>query len=241
MGCDIHLFAEARGADGVWRHINEIEDREVYDSETGDVKGFEPRPIPFYSGRNYGLFGVLAGVRWQCPHGQIAEQRGLPADVSPEVQGEADDWGEDGHSHSYLTLAELIAYDWTKPVPETVRVGSRGYAYWQQMSKNWGEHTPQSIYELGTHHQHYFDQDAKPDRISAVEMEGRYNAALAEYAETKKDLWATLERHLGNANADMTFPVPLYESFGTFLGKTLPKLFKHGRHDDVRIVFWFDN
>jgi hypothetical protein len=34
--------------------------------------------------------------------------KGLPVDVTTEVCDISDDWGVDGHSHSYLTVKELI-------------------------------------------------------------------------------------------------------------------------------------
>ena len=42
----------------------------------------------------------------------IAEPRGLPDDCDPRVRACSNYWGADGHSHSWLTLSELTAYDW---------------------------------------------------------------------------------------------------------------------------------
>lgn len=42
----------------------------------------------------------------------ISEPRGLPEDVTAEVKEASDRWGVDGHSHSWVILAELLAYDW---------------------------------------------------------------------------------------------------------------------------------
>jgi hypothetical protein len=62
------------------------------------------------SSRDYGLFGVLVGVRWyNCPN-KISECRGLPSDVSKEISLFSDYYGSDGHSHSYLTFEELLNY-----------------------------------------------------------------------------------------------------------------------------------
>ncbi len=36
--------------------------------------------------------------------------KGLPDNVSIEVKTESDEWGIDGHSHSFLTLKELLDY-----------------------------------------------------------------------------------------------------------------------------------
>jgi hypothetical protein len=68
-----------------------------------------------YGGRNYYLFGILAGVRGNGgDFGPISEPRGIPSDVSRSVQVILDDWGSDGHSESYFTLQELLDVDWDK-------------------------------------------------------------------------------------------------------------------------------
>ena len=59
-----------------------------------------------YSGRNYELFGILAGVR-DHNNDSIDDPRGLPEDVSEVTKKESDRWDGDGHSHSWLTLKEL--------------------------------------------------------------------------------------------------------------------------------------
>jgi hypothetical protein len=62
----------------------------------------------------------------------VAPARGLPADVGDEVRL-ANDW-DGGHSHSYLTVRELLAYDWdgtTRHVgmaPDVGRDGRPGLA-----------------------------------------------------------------------------------------------------------------
>jgi hypothetical protein len=67
-----------------------------------------------YSGRNYALFTVLANVRSRHGYEVISTPRGLPDDVSDEVNQYLDEDG-DLHSRSYLTLNELLEYDWLRP------------------------------------------------------------------------------------------------------------------------------
>ena len=100
MGCDIHSYRE-RLERGQWVSADEWEPCE-----------FEPTRlrVPYdkqiYSDRHYNLFGLLAkGVRTE--HELSIEPKGLPNDVSEPVLSERYYWGVDGHSHSYLTLAEL--------------------------------------------------------------------------------------------------------------------------------------
>lgn len=102
MGCDIHFFVELKtGAD----------------PHGWEAEGAEGA---FYEGRSYLLFAHLAGVRNDDPNLKpIVEPRGLPEDMSSfvrdymgdEVCGKWD-FAPDYHSHSYLTLTELLAYNW---------------------------------------------------------------------------------------------------------------------------------
>jgi hypothetical protein len=73
-----------------------------------------------YDGRNYELFGVLAGVReGNMPMIDPDGPRGTPDDLSAELQHSVDRWGDDGHSHTWYTLKELKEFDWgTKGVVE---------------------------------------------------------------------------------------------------------------------------
>lgn len=122
MGCDIHGFVESKNDEGVWVQ------------ETGFVSDFvRHEDIPAFQteeykdsatpidNRNYQLFGFLAGVRsditpclaWLAdpddPTPHPHSTRGVPDDVSGCVNTEVLTWEGDGHSHSWLTLRELVA------------------------------------------------------------------------------------------------------------------------------------
>jgi len=104
MGCDIHSYAEVK-KDGKWSQVTE-HFNDIY-SDNG--KGDSP-----FDGRSYTLFAFLAGVRNYDRCEPISELKGLPDDVSDDVRDEymyiSDEW----HSVSYLTLAELLAFDYDK-------------------------------------------------------------------------------------------------------------------------------
>lgn len=99
MGCDIHIYKEQL-LHGNWCSADVWQD--VYGE--GLQVTYNKRD---YSGRNYHLFGFLAQVRRDDPNG--FEPRGVPDDVSAVVAKEIEQWGNDGHSHSYLLLSELKA------------------------------------------------------------------------------------------------------------------------------------
>jgi len=90
MGCDIHSHAEKK-------------------TEAGYEKISELEPFDW---RSYGMFGFLANVRNYSDVPPISERRGVPADMSAEVAKDYEGWDTDAHSASWLSVAELAAFDY---------------------------------------------------------------------------------------------------------------------------------
>jgi hypothetical protein len=90
MGCDIHCYAEQKGAAGIYECFGE-----------------------YFEDRSYGIFGFLADVRnYSGIDPIISQRRGIPEDVSQIVSDEYRDWGGDAHGASWLSLAELRSFDY---------------------------------------------------------------------------------------------------------------------------------
>lgn len=109
MGCDIHVHVEYK------RCVNGVQKWVCGDYfKVNPYWGEEDEPryylVGFCDYRDYSRFAVLANVRNYGSTEYIDEPRGLPDDVTAEVLKDADEWGLDGHSHSYFTLKELIDY-----------------------------------------------------------------------------------------------------------------------------------
>ena len=100
MGCDIHIHCEYRDDDGIWHNC----DNHIWDE---DNEEFVVEDI--YWGRNYDLFGILAGVRSR-EYPMISPPRGIPHDISAKTKEFADMWRGDAHSYSYVTMKELIKW-----------------------------------------------------------------------------------------------------------------------------------
>ena len=82
MGADIHVHLEAK-INGKWEHVSIIN-----------------------IGRNYVLFGHIAGVRQ--PANSYIEPRGLPDDISIITKLSFNHWKEDGHTMSWLYASEML-------------------------------------------------------------------------------------------------------------------------------------
>ena len=107
MGCDIHTYVEVKGNDNTWVDGNYYK-RNRYFGEDENEKEFEV--INIYKDRNYYLFSLLANVRNNAENEYISEPRGIPEDCCKAIKEESDSWDCDGHSHSYLTLKEIMDF-----------------------------------------------------------------------------------------------------------------------------------
>jgi hypothetical protein len=93
MGCDIHCYAERR-ADEEWEMIRDL--------------------CPF-DRRDYTVFAFLADVRNEAGIPPIAQPRDVPDDISDGVVAEFRKC-DDAHSASWLSVSELLAYDYDRIV-----------------------------------------------------------------------------------------------------------------------------
>lgn len=212
MGCDIHIIAERRDSTGAWKLIGEAR---------RDEEGWMDMPEP-YNGRNYDLFAILANVRngigfAGCDTGDgfkpIAMPRGIADDASPEFKEWAERWGRDGHSHSWLTVRELMECDWTQTTKH------RGWANAATIEK-WDGKSEPSDYCGGV-------SGRDIEHVTVQEIRRR----LPEMTpEQKRNYYAVVE-----------WGQTYGESVGEFLTDTLPKLVEFGDPDNVRICFFFDN
>ncbi len=101
MGCDIHLYFEKK-VKGKWVPLTDIPEKDYPDD------------------RNYGVFGLLAGVRDVHVSGKVYfEQRGIPDDTSYREPEHDVDYHDDSpwlgdHSFTYATIHELKRVNWEK-------------------------------------------------------------------------------------------------------------------------------
>jgi len=112
MGCDIHLFVEAKGGK---RDDWSLVKRTIHVAT--DYQEERVFRVGWGEGRNYDVFAMLANVR----NGRgfagidlgdgftpIDTPRGIPSDTSIDYLDETESYGMDGHSHSYFSLRELL-------------------------------------------------------------------------------------------------------------------------------------
>ena len=226
MGTDIHMYAETR-RNKQWTKVGEVFKDNWYNANKPESRWNKPYTDHPYDDRNYDLFAILANVR--NGHGfagcrtsngfnPIAEPKGLPNDVTPEVQDELRDW--DGHSYSWFSLKELKEYDWEQMV---THVGVLSEDQYKEM-KETGEH-PSSWCGSCCGGDIVTVDSSTMDKILNKTMDRDSNVKY--YVQTE-------------------FPAETYKDCCyNFVEKTIPELEalvpENGTDEDVRILFCFDN
>lgn len=113
MGCDIHMCVEVkRNINGVekWVSADHFSLNPYYDGIDTDEERY--RVVGLFTDRNYGVFDCLAGVRsYRDGSPRIDNPRGVPGDAAVTTLGEIEKWDGDGHSHSYVTLSEVVQFN----------------------------------------------------------------------------------------------------------------------------------
>lgn len=260
MGCDIHLYVERRDETGTWVSADKWTPNKYADEE-GEPPFAVDYGDRFYAGRNYDLFAMLADVRngrgfagivTGDGFNPISDPKGLPDDVSAQVKADSDRWEGDGHSHSHLTVAELLEYDWTQT---TRHIGIVSPGQWAEFKAN-GKPTSWSGDISGGNVKKFSAEEFNAIWLNvaailrAEDPEARvYDQWPHHHLRTKQffdEETRALELFKKEAGVEMPVAViqwstSYYESAGNFLSKTMPKLWRLGRPEDVRIVFWFDN
>lgn len=108
MGCDIHVCCERKNYKDEWINCDYFKLNPYFDND--DDEDDKWWLVPIFDDRNYELFATLADVRNYGYIKPISDPRGLPEDIHYITKELADSWGDDGHSHSYYTLKELMDY-----------------------------------------------------------------------------------------------------------------------------------
>lgn len=116
------MFVEVK-RNGKWESVDTWEK----DDSGKDFVKFDEQ---MFIGRNYNLFGILANVRNENHLTPISLPKGLPCNLSARVKKMAHDDLEYTHDHSYLTLQELLKYDWNRKATDYGYLSKDEYKKW---------------------------------------------------------------------------------------------------------------
>lgn len=235
MGCDIHMNAEVRDESGNWQLL-------IPKTEDSEWDYWEDTISP---GRNYYLFSLLADVRNYNDLEPLSVARGLPADISDAGKEFMNYYDSDGHSHSYFTLAELFAHDWTQPIHTQSWVNVFEWANYRSegQPRSWAggvgggnvRHVSPANIEMAwikTRNKFELPEQRHPNCHLYPNPRGR-----------DKDIYDHFMAQFDGKNpyTQVKWSVPQYEYAGALFSETLPQLVHLGAPGDIRIIFFFDN
>lgn len=238
MGCDISLYVEHR-VDGKWRSADTwtqlVEQRIDKSGQTIEERiDLVDLEYAYYRHRNYQFFALLANVRNFQNVVPFAAPRGLPNEMSDEVKSVARD--EPGyHSHSYFTVAELMSQDWTLPQKCEDYVGIEEFMRWNHWGRQHGERPDPWPFRI--HNTTLISEEEM--QLKAVEYEALRDDARKIVPVSKSVVENPFQKFC-DFYCLVSWDGPRYQIAHDFLSKTMPRLWKLGAPEDVRIVFWFD-
>lgn len=224
MGTDIHPAIEYRQGD---KWVADYVRPNKWFEEYGEGA---PMTAEIDFRRCYAAFAILADVRNGGRFVPIAEPRGIPDNISPEGLAVL----SNEHTPSWVTLDEILAFDWTREATKRGWVNAPEYEYVWRMSP-WGPCAPKSW--CG----HVFGGGVR--YITQKEMDGimeRFFKSGGKHAKARE----ALKQEHGSTYCQVSWTVRYADAAGDLWTKILPMmLLTRSRNDGapVRLVFAFDN
>lgn len=154
----------------------------------------------------------------------------------------------DGHSHSWLTVAEILAYDWTQTTQLQGWVSPDEWAVHRDSKdgpNGWsGMIGGGSVKHLTSEEFEAAWQTLRAERGYPEQRQPRSHISGWQLKEAEGEAdFARMVELLGGGSPVclVKWSVPYYKAAGNFLGETLPRLLALGSPEDVRCAFFFDN
>jgi hypothetical protein len=222
MGTDIHIQFEVF-QDNQWKYLGKKEPNKYHTEPDDGESEFSYENELFYENRNYDAFAILAnvrngrgfaGVKTGDGFNIISEPKGFPTDMSPEVA----DWAERvEHTPSWLTLKELIDFNWN----QTTR-----HEGWMKLDiyKNWDKTKSPDDYCGGV-------SGRNIEHILMIEADQLLKDPSK--IDPKKEYYVNI-----------SFNESYIESFGSYYTELIPKMKEVAPNNDpskIRMVFYFDS
>jgi hypothetical protein len=260
MGCDEHWNVEKR-IDGNWVRAEPL----VPNSYRFEPTDPEMVREDWGPGRNYNLFGILADVRngygfagcelgdgFEPILGRENPTRCMPEDATHETRERADDWGDDGHSYTWLSLRELVTFDWRgrttrerailaiPPIGDTfgTRRNNQSVDDWvaslKQFADEYGDLPSWAQHRCG---------GVTGDSVVVLKNDGRLLAGGDAEGSWSR---ATVTTEVEPTHVEVYWRTTYARAVGAHWFETLTHLVSVAACeqlslDDVRVVFWFDN
>ena len=129
----------------------------------------------------------------------------------------------------WFTVAELLAYDWTQLTKLRGYVSAAEYYEWNRWRREDGESPESYCGDVS---------GASIEKISETDLRQRIEATTSGDWYRSED---KVREELASVYCQVEWETAYYKSAREFLSNTMPRLWRLGKPEDVRIVFWFDN
>lgn len=186
---------------------------------------------PFYEGQNRAFYAILSGRHNFSEFPTIvSEPRGLPDDLSEEVQRLVNFYRDEGwfiNSPSWVTLAEIQSFDWDVPVE--LHVYANGQEF-DAMSRGKPGVIGEPAHVFASGHRKgctYVDHEEMAEKIA--EMKTRYKP---------EDWMKGFTKELYTTYCHVTYTETYGEMADWFITESVPRMKKLAPPEDVRCVFW---
>jgi len=235
MGCDIHPAIEYRTntPEGVSAWIAVTVPNPYFGKYEDEPETRSALDID----RDYDLFAILGNVRngrgfAGCDMGDgfipMSDGRGVPEDISDEARSAL----SDEHSATWVTLSEILAYDWTRTTKSRGWINGEEFASWQ------GRKAEPRNYCGGI-------SGTGIDHVSQVEMQRNFDEAVKdkrglEYREAVEVFNTRYARTYSHVEWETGYPKAATQLWTRILPTMLKLGTLHG-HDNVRLVMDFDS
>ena len=222
MGIDIYFYVERREGDR-WVSCDEWVPGE-------DSLGLELQDTvdPFYHDRDYEVFAILADVYNVDGCNPVARPKGVPDDMCPEVRQRYQHAVEfDCFAATWLSLAEILAFDWDQTVTRQGYAHGPAFYEWVSGRRQQGLSPPDLLDEI------------RPGGKIATEDEIRQTVDGLDRALEPHELEMQHREALADVYCHVTWTATYRSRAENFFDHAVARMEKLGKPDDVRCVFWF--
>lgn len=222
MGTDIHIIAETK---------------------TKDSPIWQKAPNILSSDRAYNTFAIIAdvrngagfaGIKTGDGYNPIAKPRGIAKDSSLKYLKEFGE-GKGFHSHSWLTMMDILDYDWMQTTKLCGEMDLKQYLHWRR------------CIEWRSQPEEYCGECSGPGivHVDMSEME-KIRARNKDEAWDERALHSRFSAADGKLMVRCEWPVSYYESAKQLWFNWMPQLISLARKNNlastaVRIQFCFDS
>lgn len=254
MGCDIHPCIEVRSKrSGNW--VLKESGRKYWRRREREGLAYEDMVkvySPFFraiDGRNYTLFSVLADVR---SYGEgiipLFANRGLPKDASKSTLRDIPENDSDYHSHTYFTLAELLATDWDAQSGGDFEVClyAHDYLAWKETGKvpanadTHPENSDDSTREVTEEEMTLLLLGHGPDKLVKMKVNPYESKLRSDRKRKGLEVDPTSPKYKSGPFVKVGAPLTYRQLIPHFV-EAIEHLKGYGEPDDVRVLIAFDN